>query len=173
MKVILRELERSDLAILNSWRNDHATIDQLGSAFRFVGTEVDEKWFEGYLASRSHNVRLAICDEKSRKVIGAAYLLEIDWISRSAEFAIWIGEATARGKGAGETATRAMLRHAFHDLNLHRVHLAVIAGNKAAAALYRKIGFVQEGVRRQALFKNGKYVDVVEMAILSSEFKLK
>lgn len=41
----LRELERKDLTIINSWRNDYELIEQLGAPFRYINLEVDQKWF--------------------------------------------------------------------------------------------------------------------------------
>lgn len=171
MNVLLRELERSDLPTLNAWRRDRELVGRLGSAHRFVGPDVDEAWFDGYLASRTNNVRTAICDAVSSRIVGVVYLLSIDWTHRHGEFAILLGDEQVRGKGVGEIATRHMLRHAFKDLNLHRVYLSVLADNAAARALYRKVGFVEEGIARDALFKNGDYADLVTMAILSHEFE--
>lgn len=38
-----------------------------------------------------------------------------------------------------------MLEHAFSNMNLHRVELAVLEDNRRARALYEKVGFVEEG----------------------------
>ena len=98
------------------------------------------------------------------------YLLNIDWISRSAEFAIQIGAAERRGSGIGHWATMEMLRHGFRDLNLQRIYLTVVAHNEAAMRLYLRAGFAQEGRMRKAAFKNGVYADMMMMAILADEF---
>jgi RimJ/RimL family protein N-acetyltransferase len=167
--IFLRELERADLARLNAWRADRELVKLLGGSFRHVGTEIDNRWFDSYLTSRTQNVRLAICRRSDREMVGVVYLLQIDWINRSAEFSIQIGDASARGHGFGEAATRLALQHAFDDLNLRRVSLTVLATNERAAALYRKVGFEPEGRLREAALKEGKYIDVVPMAILAPE----
>lgn len=163
--VVLRELQRTDLATINSWRSDRLVVDHLGSPFRHVGPEIDDRWFDEYLASRANNVRLAICVADD-SIVGAAYLLNIDWVNRNAEFSIWIGVLAAQGKKIGEAATRLTLDHAFFDLNLERVYLEVLVENKRAIGLYRKIGFRDEGVRRRATFKRGAYRDMLAMALL-------
>ena len=167
--VFLRELERGDLAVINTWRADPELVGLLAGAFRHVGREIDEKWFDSYLGARVNNVRLAICLAETRALVGVAYLLGIDWISRSAEFSIQIGVESARGQGIGETATRQTLAHAFDDLNLHRIHLTALASNTRAIKLYEKMGFRAEGLLRQAAFKKGRYVDMVAMAALATE----
>lgn len=169
--IFLRELERADLAALNAWRADYELVALLGGSFRHVGSEIDASWFDAYLKSRSHNVRLAICLSENREIAGVVYLLDIDWINRSAEFSIQIGAAHARGRGIGKAATEGMLEHAFSDLNLRRITLSVLATNARAIALYEKVGFQHEGVFRQALYKDGAYVDVVAMALFARDYR--
>ncbi|WP_369147895.1 GNAT family N-acetyltransferase [Burkholderia pseudomallei] len=168
-RLFLRELERTDLATLNGWRANRELVDLLGSPFRYINREVDERWFDAYLANRQRHVRLAICDMATREVIGVVYLLDIDWVNRDAEFAIQIGNPASRGRGIGTKATRLALDHAFDDLNLHRIHLTVLATNTAAISLYEKTGFRAEGLFRQAVFKEGRYVDMIAMAILATD----
>lgn len=169
MKVALRELVRSDLKILNRWRSDESTIASLGSAFRHIGAETDERWFENYLANRANNIRLAICIPGQDEPVGVVYLLGIDWIVRSGEFAIMIGDSGSRRKGVGADALRQLVRHAFDDLNLHRLHLTVLESNAGAIALYRNAGFVEEGRLRDAAFKQGKYHDLLQMSLVKDE----
>lgn len=171
MSYFLRELSRSDLVEITKWRNEPDLINQLGATFRFIDQEVDVNWFNQYLATRSNNIRLAICDKETKKIIGAVYLLGIDWINKSGELAIWIGNKAEQGKRIGEFATRGILHHAFADLNLHRIHLTVLTKNERAMRLYKKVGFIEEGCLRQAVFKNGEYTDLIQMAILSNEYQ--
>lgn len=70
-----------------------------------------------------------------------------------------------RGKGIGEALMRAALEQA-RRAGMKRVELTVRADNERAIALYRKIGFVDEGVKRKAIFVDGRYIDVVCMAVL-------
>lgn len=70
-----------------------------------------------------------------------------------------------RGKGIGEALMRAALAEARRR-GLTRVELTVRADNTRAIALYRRIGFVDEGVKRKAIRVDGRYVDVVCMALL-------
>jgi RimJ/RimL family protein N-acetyltransferase len=70
-----------------------------------------------------------------------------------------------RGKGIGER----LLRHAMHAADLfgfQRVELGVFATNTAAAALYRKVGFVEEGTKRKAILIDGVHHDEIIMARL-------
>jgi RimJ/RimL family protein N-acetyltransferase len=166
----VRDLSRSDLGRINTWRNDPEVQKWLISPFRYVSPETDDRWFDHYLEARAGNIRLAICEGESGELVGAVYLLNIDWVARTGELGILIGERGCQGRGAGEFGSRRILQHAFEDLNLHRVELNVLANNARAMRLYRKVGLVEEGRARQAVFKNGEYLDLIRMGILSTEY---
>lgn len=168
--IYLREISKMDLPIINKYRRDRELIEMLGSPYRYVNIETDEKWFESYQATRSANVRCAICLSNTGEMVGAVYLLTIDWQARSAEYAINIYEEKDRSKGIGKIATTKILEHAFNDLNLNRVYLHVLESNEKAHNFYKKFGFQTEGVYRQSMFKNGEYHNQVVMSLLKEEF---
>ncbi|WP_324036039.1 GNAT family N-acetyltransferase [Aeromonas caviae] len=71
----------------------------------------------------------------------------------------------ARGQGWGERLLRTLIA-AARELGIHRLELGVMAHNEVAHALYRKCGFVEEGVRRQAYRLDEGYVDEISMGLL-------
>lgn len=171
MNYTLREIEKKDMPIINGWRNKKDLIDFLGTPFRYINEDVDNNWYASYLSSRNSCVRLVIEESISDVIVGAVYLTSINWLNRSAEFSIWIGLTEHQSKGVGKFATLKILEHAFKDLGLHRIYLTVLEGNIRARKLYKSVGFSEEGVLRQAVFKNGCYENMVSMSILMSEFK--
>lgn len=165
----LRELERKDLESINRWRNDPELIAQLGAPFRFINPEVDVRWYDEYMMNRSKTVRCSIVDE-SDTFIGLVSLTDIDYLNQSAELHIMICDVKYQGKGAGTFAVNAMLIHAFNNMNLNRIEINVLENNERAQHLYEKVGFVREGMKRKAYFKNGKFVNVFIYSILREEF---
>lgn len=169
----LRELERNDLQAINAWRNRPELIAQLGAPFRYINPEVDNRWFDGYMANRGNCVRCAIVSqESSGQILGLVSLTNIDQQNQSAVLHIMIGDMDNQGKGIGSFAVQAMLRHAFLNMNLHRVELKVLMSNERARHVYEKCGFSKEGVLRKAVYKNGKFVDVLLYSILKDEYLL-
>jgi ribosomal protein S18 acetylase RimI-like enzyme len=75
------------------------------------------------------------------------------------------------GRGYGTEATRMMLAHAFQNLGIHRVSLAVFAFNERAIRSYRKVGFTVEGRAREAIFRDGRFWDEISMSILEPEWR--
>jgi ribosomal protein S18 acetylase RimI-like enzyme len=70
-----------------------------------------------------------------------------------------------RGVGIGRALIEATLA-AARVAGLSRIELEVLADNERAIALYRAVGFVVEGVKRDAYRVDGRSVDLVDMALL-------
>ncbi|QQO20736.1 GNAT family N-acetyltransferase [Bradyrhizobium diazoefficiens] len=70
-----------------------------------------------------------------------------------------------RGRGLGEKLLREAIQ-ASDAFGFRRIELGVFATNTAAAALYRKVGFVEEGVKRMAILLDGIHHDEIIMARL-------
>ena len=75
--------------------------------------------------------------------------------------------ADYRGQGIGKALIRAVLDRA-KSIGLTRVELTVRAPNKRAFALYEKMGFVVEGVKKNAVRVDGRYEDMICMGLLIS-----
>ncbi len=166
----LRELEKKDLTIINKWRNDPELIALLGAPYRFINLCIDERWFDNYLLNRNNTIRCSVVDENDI-IVGLISLTGIDFLNQSAELHIMIGDKNNQGKGIGTFAVKAMLSHAFYNINLQRIELSALENNKRARHLYEKVGFVQEGIKRNSVFKNGRFVNMVMYSLLSSEYK--
>ena len=89
----------------------------------------------------------------------------------SGYFQMYIGEPAARGHGSGDAALRLTLAQAFERFMLHRVWLHTFADNLAAEALYRKHGFVLEGVEREAIQSDGKFISQNRWSLLVEEWR--
>lgn len=165
----LRELEESDLEIINRWRNNPELIRNLGAPFRYINYEVDKYWYNNYIKNRSTTIRCSIVNE-SDDIVGLISLASINQLNQSADLHIMIGEASNQSKGIGTFAVKEILNHAFNNLNLNRVQLQVLEYNKKAIGLYEKLGFKVEGRRRQTVYKDGRFVDMIMYSILRKEY---
>jgi RimJ/RimL family protein N-acetyltransferase len=163
--VYLRALELSDVDRTHRWHNDARLYDMLVSPFRYVSHAAEEEWIRRKVAYSQTESQLALCLREGDQHIGNVHLTNIDWVSRHACVGIFIGAAQHWSKGYGRQAMRLILRHAFHDLGLHRVYLTVLEDNHRAIKTYEKCGFVVEGRLRQHDFKQGRFQDLIFMGI--------
>ncbi len=169
-KVELGPVQREYLAKYVEWMNDWETSRFLVPGVPFLLNLEDETdWFEQRRKDKNSMV-FAILALPERQLIGNCGLHNLDWKNRSAVFGIIIGEKTFWNKGYGTDATRTLLRFAFEQLGLNRVELEVYAFNPRAARAYEKAGFRRDGVRRAALYRDGKFHDIYLMGILREDW---
>ena len=100
---------------------------------------------------------------------GEVSLKSVRWFNRKAEIAVFILKEF-RGKGLAEKALRLLINHAFNTMNFYRLEAEVVDYNPAAKTLFEKLGFVQEGVLREAKFFNGSYHDIFSYGLLAKEW---
>jgi len=126
------------------------------------------RYVEGLTQSR--NLVLAMVRRDDGHHIGNVALQDVDPVHRSAEFAIVIGDRTAWGQGFSVEAGLVLVDHGFNAMNLHRIGCGTSADNVPMRKLAAALGMREEGLRRQAMFKHGAYVDLIEFGVLSGEF---
>ena len=74
------------------------------------------------------------------------------------------------GRGYGTDAMSVVVGYAFREMGLHRIQLAVSPFNPAGIRAYEKVGFVQEGRHREAVWHDGRWYDEVLMSVLDHEW---
>ncbi len=104
------------------------------------------------------------------KMIGTTGLYRPYPIYRSYEFRIIIWDAESVGKGIGTEATWMVTDYAFRALNANRVWLGCHEENVAAWKTYEKVGYVLEGVLREAMYCYGKFADTRQYAMLRRDW---
>ena len=171
-RVRLRALERDDVPKFYEWVNDPEVTLGL-QLYLPMSTLDEEKWYESVLQRSEETRPLAVemRDGKRWRLVGNCGFFDLDWVARSVEIGILIGDKMAWNQGYGTEAVRLLLRHGFLTLNLNRIALKVYEDNKRAIRSYEKAGFVYEGSLRQAVYKHGKYKDVYLMSILRDEWR--
>ena len=167
--ITLRELSRDDIPLINRWRREQAIADGIGAPRRFIGLDVDLKWYEDYLTRRGSEVRCAVCLTDTGELVGMVSLTRIDYVHSNAEYNAMVGSPAAHNKGIGTAATRAMVHHGFFDLNLHRIYVSILKDNVGSIRMCANAGFREEGTIRDGAYKNGQYRDMVLMGVLRSE----
>lgn len=170
-RIRLRAVEREDLTKFVEWMNDPEVINGLLMRLPLSLAE-EERWFES-LAQRPAAERVLAIDARegdSWRMIGTTAFHDISPLDHEAEFGISIGDKRVWNQGYGTEVTWLMLKHGFETLNLNRIFLHVHADNPRAIRTYEKVGYVHEGCMRQAVYKNGKYIDVHIMSVLRSEW---
>ncbi|MFF5292666.1 GNAT family N-acetyltransferase [Paractinoplanes globisporus] len=169
-RVRLRELREEDLADLVSWWQDpDVMVTQTSGPFHPRPADAIAEQFRSWNRNAGTDAGLTVVNRAEGTVIGHVALFGAEAHNRTATFAIIIGPPF-QGQGYGTEATRLMVGYGFTELGLHRIQLAATGFNERALHTYEKVGFVEEGRDRQAIFRGGKWHDQVRMGILDHEW---
>ena len=74
-----------------------------------------------------------------------------------------------RGAKVADTAARLFQRHLFDELGFHRLQMEIYGFNERAMRHAERVGFIREGVRRKAYWRNDEWVDGVLYGMLADE----
>jgi len=175
-KIELAKVERQSIEQLREWRNN-PELRKYFREHREINKENQRKWYEDVVlnSSTSYNFEIKTQEDSTNKtkLIGHCGLHYINWVSKTGEFGIYIGDINYRKGGFGSDALRTLIRYGFEQLNLNRIWCEAYSNNEAIE-IYRHIGFKDEGVLRQTVFKNGEYLDSYVLGMLKSDYdKLK
>lgn len=104
------------------------------------------------------------------RLIGVAGPHSLDRANRSCQIGYWLDQAHT-GRGFMTSAVRALIDHAFTALQLHRVEIRAAPGNHASQAICERLGFVREGVLRDAEWLYDHYVDLTVNSLLLPDWR--
>lgn len=122
---------------------------------------------------REH-IMFFIWHKKDRKPIGNVGLNHIQWLNRTANAFLQIGEPDYWGKNIATETTKLLLQYAFEEVNLHSVTGKVAANNVGSWRVAEKMGFIYEGTTKEEFYVDGVYEDVKCYRFLKQDwFKLK
>lgn len=167
--VTLRQMTHDDLQMVCDMFNDPEMENYVVGWSFPLSIEQQKQWYEKNINDQQ-NFRFVI-DTPDDGSVGIATLTEIDWKNRRALHGIKLASKERRTKGIGTDTVMALMRYAFDELGLHRLDGAWFDFNSASKALYTKCGWKEEGVRRDYIYKQGRWRDLIVVGILDSEYR--
>lgn len=169
--VKLRPVTEDDVDDILGWVNDKAVVGNLAVFAGKPLTREDElAWVRNVRTSPNERV-FTVTSAQEGRYLGQVGLHQIFWRSRVARAAAIIAGPGDHGRGYGSAAIAALLDHAFHELELHKVWLMVFRTNERSLRTWRRLGFVDEGVLRDEYFHEGAWHDMVRLGLLRHEWR--
>ena len=161
----LRALEDGDADDLFRWRSERE-VDLWAYDDPPVDRRSHQAWFDRVRADADRRGHAILWNKRP---CGLVSLRGLSSPQKRAQITWYIGEAEARGRGAGRAAHALALEDAF-GLGLRRVWSEVIAGNETALKAQFAAGFRREGYLRRHAWKYGEARDVVVLGVLAEEW---
>ncbi|MBS4537281.1 GNAT family N-acetyltransferase [Clostridium sp. D2Q-11] len=104
------------------------------------------------------------------EIAGVIGYHKVDWSNKSTSIGYWLGEKYV-GKGIMTKACRAFIDYALIDLNLNRVEIRCAEYNQKSRAIPERLGFIEEGMIRDAEWLYDHSVNHIVYGVLANEWK--
>ncbi|MDE6295910.1 MAG: GNAT family N-acetyltransferase [Muribaculaceae bacterium] len=168
--VYLRGFKESDTEQINRWRNDRELQALVSAPFRYVPEAIEREWVRSKMLNNRTDIYLAICLKENDEMVGYISINDIDHISRRAH----VGGIVLDRKyhdGIIRHEVGMLIRElAFDQLNLNRLEGGCIAEHIASRVAMEATGYILEGVRRQYVYKDGRYHDSCLYSLMREDY---
>jgi len=156
----LRALEPEDLELLYEWENNitYWTISNTVSPFskytlkRYVENSHKSIYETGQL-------RLMIDHIPDKISIGTIDIFDFDAYHKRAGLGILIANEEYRRRGYATMALTCLVDYCFKTLQLHQLYCNILANNCESIDLFKKTGFVENGVKKEWIKTSDGYLD--------------
>lgn len=162
-EVSIRPLELADLKFLHKWRNDKEIFDNLGGGYFPKSYSEMSEWMPSIVRNTVEQQRFLILFENNE--VGFISLTNINHKNGTSELGLYLGEKNYLGKGIAKKALNILIDYAKNTLNLRKISLNVLDDNDAAIHLYKKVNFVECGLKREERYVNGTYKNLLLMEV--------
>jgi RimJ/RimL family protein N-acetyltransferase len=160
-KVFMDTVNEEDLEVLRVMRNSGSTWKYLSNTFQ-INQQNQIKWYIDQSLDLTKQYFL-IRQLKTNSAVGCVWFDDWDRINSHCRIGIFIADGYKR-RGYALDSLQGFIDYLHNSLNIHRVWLLVHEDNEAARNLYTKLGFKNEGIQKDAIFRNGKYSNYIMMA---------
>ena len=164
----LRPVEENDYRVIRDWRLSDSVSYYFPSS-EPISLQKQRDWMRNMLEDSS-SYYFIICDKNTSTPVGLIFLTDIDRLNQNAEFGYYLGNEKYQGAGVSIEAELLLLNYAFNIQNMHKVYCESLEYNKKVLTIHAKFGFNKDGVKREHVYKNGEWNNIIVMSILKQEF---
>ncbi len=108
-----------------------------------------------------------ICHDS--RIVGVVGFHAIDWNNKCTSIGYWLSESH-QGRGLMTTSCRAVIEYAFTVWNINRIVIRCATGNLRSQAIPERLGFLREGIQREAEWIYDHFVDLIHYSLLRADW---
>ena len=166
MSVELRNVKKTDLALLRDWRNLEESR-QFNTQYTLLNMRNQKNWFTD-LQKEKPDRHMFIINYK-KNPIGICGLIHHEKTNRTADVAIIIGDKKFRSRGFGTLALQKLIKFGFKKLKLHRIGAEVFEYNQESERLFKKLDFKKEVILKQALWRHSRWWNIHVFSLINDD----
>ncbi len=158
--ISLRAAEPGDLDLLYLWEND-TSIWRISGTLAPFSRNVLKQYLDqaGKDIFEMKQLRMIIQLKEKHRPVGAIDLFDFDPHHHRAGMGILVADPSDRRQGYAREALETLLEYCFNILNLHQLYCNIEDGNEASLALFKDLGFVEAGRKKEWIYTGQGYVD--------------
>tara|TARA_B100000315_G_C14303670_1_gene463010 strand:+ start:155 stop:685 length:531 start_codon:yes stop_codon:yes gene_type:complete len=166
----IRSIEKSDLPLLQTWRNNE-NIRKYFREYREFSLPQKENWYDNMIIDDRFEM-FVIVDCRTDEVVGVTGLTYIDWINHHADIHFYIGKNNSWiDKFYAPLAIKIILDYGFNTLNLNKIWAEIYEIDKLKLDFFKRIGFYIDASLREHYYYNGQYYTSHILSILKREYE--
>ncbi len=160
----LRPIKENDLAMVLDWRNsEHVRRNSLTN--HIIKLKEHQEWF-GNLHKNS-TCEWLIAEFKSEP-IGVISITDINSQNSTCTWGMYIGDNIGN-LGMGVLMEIRAIDRIFNHHGIRKLWGQALESNRILVT-HKRFGFVEEGVLRSHVFRNGNYEDIILVALFSEQW---
>ena len=169
--VYFRAFEEEDAEHIYKWMNDDELKRLSVGVNRRMCRAESLDWVKARMRDNRNQVWWAICAIDTDLMVGYAYLTDIHYINRSANYGgIVIGNKEYQDGMAWIETYLFVHEYAFERLGMNRLYGDAIVSHNTSVTMRKLMFWTTEGLKRQAVYKNGEFHDVSTASLLKDEY---
>lgn len=171
-RLVLKKISKKDLQDYIEWKSQQSYHEYLPS------NPKNEKEYKKTLNSilkgykDTENPTLLWGVFLNQKLIGSVSIEDWNYTHKWCEIG-WGLNPKYQKQGYALESVKCLINHIFNNLDMNRVCISIWDGNSSSKKLAEKLGFVQEGIERNARIKNNKSIDLYCYGLLKQEWNSK
>jgi diamine N-acetyltransferase len=169
-EIILRALEPEDLELLYGWENDVSYWTISNTIVPFSRYTL-KRYLEDSHKSiyETGQVRLMIDHIAENITIGTIDIFDFDPFHKRAGVGILIANEQYRRKGYATMALKCLIDYCFGTLMLHQMHCSILSNNGESIDLFKKMGFIQSGIKKEWIKTSDGYMDEYTFQLINPD----
>jgi RimJ/RimL family protein N-acetyltransferase len=171
VNLVLFEKRHLDDPQYFKWLRNYDVMKTIGRD-EYIEKPIEFEEVEKYVKNiwRNKNyVFFALYHQKDDVFVGTVKINIVNPKTKEADIGIMIGEQYYWGKGLATESIAIACKYCFEELKLRRLTGACMAINLGMIKVFKRLGFVQEGLFRKRDLFEGEYIDHVFFSCFEDE----
>lgn len=171
--ISFRDFEERDIDFVYKCKNNEKLNSMIVGSWHPYTYEEAVKWVHGCMGEHDTFKFWAICTkDEIQRIVGWVSLSSIDRENKSVcHYGLVLADNEYNDGSAMFESMYFTMSYAFDELRMHRLYGCCFSDHKISPYFLSALGFVKEGVQRDAVLRNGRFSDVSDYAILRPEFE--